>query len=428
MEIRREFVIKTIRIVNKTKVVYDYEYSSTLKKYFCKKNTFFVEYDTDVSDVPNSILAIPFLANVLPISWFVGFGIFISELDVDFFNSAEIIKSVFLQQYPETNDKISHLRIKNLVLNNVEVNHTAMLFSGGVDSYATYFRHIKEDPDLITIHGADISIDNLDHWHRLLKQNNQEPIISNNKKYTIKSNIRNFYTYNVDILLSNLGWWGEVQHGLSLSCLLAPLSFKNGYQRIYIASSYNDNIKISWGSSPEIDNHIKWANTRIIHDGYELTRQEKVEMIVKNLILSKKKLNLRVCYSELNKGINCSECEKCYRTILGIILSNADPNKFGFKVTEKVYEDILELISKGYFSKGTEYFWLELNEKIKEKNTFYIFKNREEEIEKINLISSLITRKKSEGINKTTKLGLIKFRIINCFPKLFKYYLKFRQK
>ena len=82
------------------------------------------------------------------------------------------------------------------------------------------------------------------------------------------------------MLLPNLGWWGSVQHGLALNGVVAPLAQKKGYENIFIASSYTDNIKITWGSTPEIDNNISWASTRVIHDGYELKRQDKLSFIV----------------------------------------------------------------------------------------------------------------------------------------------------
>ena len=40
-------------------------------------------------------------------------------------------------------------------------------------------------------------------------------------------------------------------------------------------------------------------------------------------------VKLRVCW-ESRGGENCCHCEKCYRTILGLIAEGADPNDYGF--------------------------------------------------------------------------------------------------
>ena len=40
-------------------------------------------------------------------------------------------------------------------------------------------------------------------------------------------------------------------------------------------------------------------------------------------------ISLHVCWQSQSGG-NCCHCEKCYRTIAGIIAENADPNTFGF--------------------------------------------------------------------------------------------------
>lgn len=44
----------------------------------------FLEYNYDVSDIPLSILAIPFVANVVPLVWITNSTIVINELDKSF--------------------------------------------------------------------------------------------------------------------------------------------------------------------------------------------------------------------------------------------------------------------------------------------------------------------------------------------------------
>lgn len=46
----------------------------------------FLEYNYDISDIPNSILAIPFVSNVIPLVWITDSTILINELDESFMN------------------------------------------------------------------------------------------------------------------------------------------------------------------------------------------------------------------------------------------------------------------------------------------------------------------------------------------------------
>lgn len=76
--------VKKINISDEgKKVTFDYELSKEIKKYFSSQK-FFVEYDVVIASVPENILVIPFLANVLPISWFAGFDVYVNELDKEF--------------------------------------------------------------------------------------------------------------------------------------------------------------------------------------------------------------------------------------------------------------------------------------------------------------------------------------------------------
>ncbi|MGB3776667.1 MAG: hypothetical protein WA951_15530, partial [Leeuwenhoekiella sp.] len=333
------------------KILYHYDITSGISALFDNSNPFYASYDLNVSKVPLSIAVIPFLGNIVPIAWFGGFTIEVDEVDEDFNESLKAIKEIFVKNYPNKELK-GGLSAKKIVKNGKLGDKTAMLFSGGVDAFATYIRIVDEKPDLVTIHGADIEIEDKRQWNDFLSFAKAEESISENPKEYIQANLRDFYTYKVDLLIEGLGWWGKIQHGLGLICLLAPLSEIKGYASIYIASSYTDHININWGSTPEIDQQITWAELDVKHDGYELKRQDKVDLITDFAANSEKNLKLRVCYSELNDKLNCSSCEKCYRTILGIILSGKNTNDFGFVVNERIYDQIFDKLSHAHLTQG----------------------------------------------------------------------------
>lgn len=412
---------------NGRKVIYDYSVHDTIKKYFSKEHLLYAKYNVDVSQVPLSILIIPFLSNVLPISWFANFDIEVPELDDDFYNAVIKVKAEFQKQFSDY-ELLGNLHSQKLVSNHIEGNKTAMLFSGGVDAYATYIRTHEQTPDLITILGADIEIKDESQWKSFTSFIENESLLKENKKEYIETNVREFYTYQVELLLKDIGWWGKVQHGLSLIGSIAPISYLNSYKNIYIASSYTKEIDIAWGSTPQIDEKISWAGIQVHHDGYELKRQDKVDLITAFSKNTNTKFKLRVCFSELRNEFNCSNCEKCYRTILGIVLNGENPNNYGFKVDETLYKKMFEVLKMGNASKGMQYFWWELMEKAKDTESVFVFKDKD--IEKIQLdsirhgeIHNLLERK----INNPTKfINKVKFIARNKFSAFYKLYKKIR--
>jgi hypothetical protein len=104
-------------------------------------------------------------------------------------------------------------------------------------------------------------------------------------------------------------------------------------QKIYIASSHADgNLKRGWGSTRALDESIKFASVSVVHDGHEKTRQDKTKDIV-NYIKSNNlnKVELRVCTHRNSEGENCSVCEKCLRSAIGLYIEGEDPKDWGFK-------------------------------------------------------------------------------------------------
>ncbi len=415
------------------RIVYDYQFNGIISKYLSEDDRFFVEYNYDVSEVPDSIKIIPFLANMLPIVWFSGDELEVDKVDHAFYEAMDAIKSGFKKLYPDTDLSKGRITYNELVTNTYETPLYGMLFSGGADAYATYFRHHEKPVDLITVWGADIALDDTEQWELLVSLNEEEKILKKNKKVYIKSNLRTFYTNDIQYIAPLSGWWNDVQYGMALNCVVAPISHLRGYGTLYIASSFTDDANISRGSAPEIDESIKWGNTGIIHDAGELKRQEKLGIIVNTAKqYEESDLKLRVCHSILNASIensvNCSLCEKCYRTITNIILEDADPNDFGFEVTQHVYQNILKLFEGGFKTKQFAYFWGEISDKISKNEPFHVFSNREEERQELGKIRALVQKNLAKGIVPDSKLDKLKKAFRFHFPKLWAIYMDYRVK
>ena len=84
---------------NGRSVTYEYHITGEWKQYF-KRKKFAIDYGLDVSDVPESVLIIPLLANVLPISWLCDAEIILNELESSFYDSIEEFKDGYKKNVP----------------------------------------------------------------------------------------------------------------------------------------------------------------------------------------------------------------------------------------------------------------------------------------------------------------------------------------
>ncbi len=327
--------LKVKKIVKENnKIIIEYDFSGKWSN-FLIGNSFFTSYDLDIHEVPDSIAIIPFLTNILPISWVFDLGVEVQELDKTFYDSIPGIKKGYEEMYPMLTFT-GELNYSKIVEIKNKGQHSACLFSGGVDAYCTLLRHIDEKPDIITIFGSDIELTDKNGIENVNKLNNEIANELNIKYESIYSNFREVLNYhNLYKSISKFlegEWWHEFQHGIGIIGLVAPLSYLKSYGIVYIASSYCETQKGQYtcASDPTIDNKLKYGNTITIHDGYELNRQDKIAFICE----MKKKINipqikLRVCW-ESSGGKNCCHCEKCYRTMIGIIAEKENPNNYYF--------------------------------------------------------------------------------------------------
>lgn len=307
-----------------------------LSSFFAEPYLFKAIYDIDISNVPLSIAVIPFVCNVLPIIWVQDTELIVDELDQQFYESIEKFKEGYIAMYPDMQFK-GKVSPKQIINNQYAADKSAVLFSGGVDAFTTLISHIEENPSLITLWGADIAYNNVDGWKAVDKQVCDTSDLLDLDHYIVRTNFRDFI---LDHILKNYlntinpkyGWWHDFQHGIGIISHAAPLAFKLGLEKVYIASSFtkNDIGSYTCASDPTIDNYVKFGSTKVVHDGYELNRQMKIKKICDYTEANKLNLPVRVCWVSKD-GKNCCKCEKCYRTIMGVLAENKDPKSLGFE-------------------------------------------------------------------------------------------------
>ncbi len=305
-----------------------------------------VEYSIDVSNVPKSVAVIPFLANLLPMAWVFDAEIEVKELDRAFYDSIKDFKKGYINMYP-TMDLKGSLSVSDLVDSQVNGDGSIAFFSGGVDAFNTLVKHYEEKPTLVTLWGSDVKLWDSEGWEKVTTHLKETAESFGIDYVTVKSEFRTFMDdlpLNVAVKKSGDGWWHGFQHGIGIICHAAPIAYALGKKSIYFASSFtaNDRGKVTCASDPTIDNFVKFCGASVYHDGYEFCRQDKIHNIVEYTRKNKTNIALRVCWQSTG-GSNCCNCEKCWRTILGVYSEGENPQEFGF-----AYKDFGTLCKKMY--------------------------------------------------------------------------------
>lgn len=232
-----------------------------------------------------------------------------------------------------------------------------MLFSGGVDSLATYIRHQEENPSMIAVHGADIDLENESGWMNVKDSIQGFANTEQVDFLPVRANIQGMLDY--DSLFHDFGhivtgnWWPGVQHGLALLSLSAPLAHLHSASNFYIAASYTDDFSSPWASLPGIDNNVAWSSTTVKHDGYSLSRQDKLDQIASYVQQSRNYPYIRSCAAS-EAGENCCECEKCARTVIGLEVEGLNPINHGYPITPDAFDRYQECLSKGEWPFGDD--------------------------------------------------------------------------
>ena len=332
--------------INGDRVEYFLDIQGDVKRYFNLNDNMFVEYGENMEDVPEGIAIIPLITNLLPIAWFSDSEIIVNEIDKSFYECIEKIKHGYVSMHKLATLKGKFSAHKIIDCNYMQEQKSATFFSGGIDSLATLITRLDEKPTLVTLWGTDIMLDDKEGWKRIKNE-----VVNFGKQQgltnlLIKSSFRIFINeaeldrsfYNS----MNDGWWHGAQCGIGLIGHIAPFAYIHKIKEVYIPASLSTQYsEISCASHPNIDNKVRMGSCKVVHEGFENDRQDKIKIIGNYLKNHEYNFIIRVCW-ESKGGRNCSICEKCSRTIMGLIAEGIDPNKYGFNVTNNTILNIKE--------------------------------------------------------------------------------------
>ena len=168
----------------------------------------------------------------------------------------------------------------------------------GADSWATLLRHEAALSHLVFVEGFDLPIDETDRCMTFRALAQQAADKRGKQLINIRTNLRK--------LTDPICHWGHHQFGSALAAVSHLL--ENDLGEIHIASGYHLHNMQPHPSHPSLD--PMWSGQAILlrHDGWDMTRSEKLSLIVND---SHALTNLRVCFKQHAESLNCGTCFKC---------------------------------------------------------------------------------------------------------------------
>ena len=329
-----KIVLDSIEVHNDT-VRYKFYTNKTLDAFFQSKELF-IQYGEDVSDIPNSILAIPFVNVFSGLSWLSNSMLFVDELDKTYYEAHKQIKVAYEELH---NTRFGGVLVPSRITINVFRNPSdsaILLFGGGVDCHSSFLRNHSVVSEVVNIYGWLSSFSEVNSVDLSDKQTTSDFAARMGVKAShIRSNFASLFNLNrIDkelcFPLIKTSYWYGLLHSMAFLSISAPLAWKRQVPQLMIASSFTKGRSdVHCGSFMTTDSEFKFCEQGFTsHDSFDLSRQEKVRLIVEYQKRNNSPYPFQAC--SFNDH-NCCSCEKCFRTIVELVAENANPRDFGFK-------------------------------------------------------------------------------------------------
>ena len=195
----------------------------------------------------------------------------------------------------------------------------AMVLSGGIDSLATLRLNRRYYPeghpgairDGFIIHGFDIGgvVERGMKYHVFNRAKQAMAAVAEDAGISLIP----VYT-NIRHLCDDRSLWLDFFFGAVLAAV--SHAFSSRLNLLYLASSYDLSNLVPCGSHPLLDPEYASYNLRIRHSHVALSRMAKLKIVSEWDTAFQ---NFRVCLANVPDRLNCGKCEKCVRTMLGLV-------------------------------------------------------------------------------------------------------------
>ena len=236
-----KIVLDNISVKNNL-VEYHYSVSNGIRKFFTT-DCMFIEYEEEMTNVPTSILTIPFVNCMAGLSWLADCALFVDEIDATYYEAFKALKVAYkeLHNYPD----FKGIFIPSKIIKN-EINESKdslLLFGGGIDCQSSYLRNKDKISHILNIYGWLNNIHENNHVDDADKIKTEEfASIMNINALHVRSNFASqFNLSEIDKHLTKkigTSYWFGFLHSMAFISIATPIAWKKGISNLIIASSY----------------------------------------------------------------------------------------------------------------------------------------------------------------------------------------------
>ena len=240
-------------------------------------------------------------------------------LDSELKRGTNLNMNMFQKWYGRKYKTLSIEENKSVFEYKKNVSNAGLFFSGGVDSIYSLLLNRKKYKnthplfinDCFIVHGFDIyeqdgNDDHRFYFDRAVKSTKKITEDVGAKLIPVFTNVRQlFFDYS-----SFCPRWF---HGAALASV--GHCFASRINSIFIASSFTPSMLVPYGSHPLLDLNFSSSHLKVIHDDLSATI-DKLRLISESEVSFQ---NIRTCYQNNEKFLNCCHCEKCIRIMLTLM-------------------------------------------------------------------------------------------------------------
>lgn len=195
-------------------------------------------------------------------------------------------------------------------------------FSGGIDSLFSFFRHKDQVlgdgtaliDDLLCVGGFNTAMSDFDGMRAELEGFARRV---GRRLVPVLTNIR-YGEHKIETPYSIGPWMENLAHAAFLAAL-AHLLGRRYKEFIIPASASYMGLYRTWGSHPLCDPLLSSADLKVVHDGASFNRVERTGLVARH----DEALDIVHVCARQRWQRNCSECEKCWRTMATLDLFGA---------------------------------------------------------------------------------------------------------
>jgi hypothetical protein len=172
-------------------------------------------------------------------------------------------------------------------------------------------RHESEVQSLVFVQGFDFALRDEQTKRHVTHQVSAAAQALGKKLIVVATDLREFADRYTD--------WDQY-HGAALASVGLLLSAHT--ERIFIPATHTYAHLTPLGSHPLLDPLWGTEELRFVHDGLEASRLQKLAAISTHPAV---RAHLHVCTRNQAGSLNCGKCEKCLRTMLGLLALDSLP-------------------------------------------------------------------------------------------------------